>query len=159
VTAPAAAELRRVRLLRMPVQVWVESKQHMDELLREFTMLSAGEADGSATHHTPRRLLALVDALKQQYGAGSEERDAAIFAAADAGETSLDVDLDLPVAAVGAATQLGDMLEEVDEYCRQGRHLLTLATPPELVRFRRWYLGEVAAQLQGGEPTPWGDDA
>jgi hypothetical protein len=158
-TAPDGAELRRVRLIRMPVPVWLETQQHMDELLREFTMLSAGLADGSSEHHTPRRLLTLVGALREQYGSGSEERNAAIFAAAEAGATELDLDLDLPVGAVGAAKQLGDMLDEVDEYCRQGQHLLTLAAPPELVRFRRWYLGEISAQLQGGEPTPWADAA
>jgi hypothetical protein len=51
------------------------------------------------------------------------------------------------------------MLDEVDEFCRQGKHLLTLATPPELVAYRRWYLGEFIAQLAGRPATPWPDYA
>jgi hypothetical protein len=46
------------------------------------------------------------------------------------------------------------MLEEADEYCRSDQ-LLTLATPPTLVAFRRWYLGEFIAQIDGRPPQPW----
>ncbi|MDP9441273.1 MAG: hypothetical protein M3P34_03640 [Actinomycetota bacterium] len=47
------------------------------------------------------------------------------------------------------------MLDEPDEFCRSGNQLLTLATPPELLAFRRWYLREFNAQLQGQPPLPW----
>jgi uncharacterized protein YfaT (DUF1175 family) len=47
------------------------------------------------------------------------------------------------------------MLDEADEYCRAGHHLLTLATPEELRVFRSWYLGQVAAQLSGAPAEPW----
>jgi hypothetical protein len=46
------------------------------------------------------------------------------------------------------------MLNRADDYCRQGA-LLTLATPDDLVAFRRWYLGEFRAQINGARPTPW----
>jgi hypothetical protein len=61
----------------------------------------------------------------------------------------------IPVAASSAAQQLGSMLDAADDFCRAGQHLLTLATPPELVRYRRWYLGEFVAQLADGPATPW----
>jgi hypothetical protein len=47
------------------------------------------------------------------------------------------------------------MLDEADEFCRQGKHLLTLATPPDLRRYRQWFLGEFVAQIGGRPPTPW----
>jgi hypothetical protein len=48
------------------------------------------------------------------------------------------------------------MLDEADEFCRRGRHLLTLETPPELVVFRKWYLQEFIDQIErGAEPTAW----
>jgi hypothetical protein len=37
----------------------------------------------------------------------------------------------LPAGVGPAAQQLGDMLDEADEYCRRGDHLLTLAAPRE----------------------------
>ena len=46
------------------------------------------------------------------------------------------------------------MLDEADEFCRHS-DLLTLATPADLVAFRRWFLGEIIRQLDGGAPRPW----
>ena len=50
------------------------------------------------------------------------------------------------------------MLDEADESCTRGDHLLTLATPEEL-RFRCWFIGEFVAQINGAPPTPWPDVA
>lgn len=147
---------RRVRLLQLPLPLWAHAKQHTDELLREFAIIAAGKASGTtAGTDTPQRLLELVAVLRQQYGAGSSERDERLFSALDAGQVELDDTVELPAAAAGGAQALSRLLDEADEFCRQGRHLLTLASPPELVRFRRWYLEEVVVQLQGGDPTPW----
>ena len=39
-------------------------------------------------------------------------------------------------------------------YCRSG-DLLTLETPADVRAFQRWYLDEMAHQLDGAPPTPW----
>ena len=46
------------------------------------------------------------------------------------------------------------MLREVDDYCRSGE-LLTLATPADVAALLAWSTGEMMAQFQGAEPTPW----
>ena len=63
----------------------------------------------------------------------------------------------LPEAAGPACVELGKMLDEADDYCRAGHHLLTLATPDEIRIFRDWYLGQVREQLAGAPPEPWPD--
>ena len=63
----------------------------------------------------------------------------------------------LPEAAGPACVQLAEMLDEADDYCRVGHHLLTLATPDEIRTFRSWYLGQVRDQLAGAPPEPWPD--
>lgn len=148
-------DLRTVVLTRYPTRLGVRAKQHNDELLREFTIIAAGRANGTADDDLPARLVTVMDTIRQQYGAGLEERDARLFAAVDAGVDELDVEQQLPTAAADAARALGEILDEADEYCRQGQHLLTLATPADIVLFRRWYLDEVAAQLRGAEATSW----
>jgi hypothetical protein len=55
-----------------------------------------------------------------------------------------------------AVIALAGMLAEADEYCRQG-DLLTLAPPPEAVRFRDWYLSEFVRQCDGLPAKPWAD--
>ncbi len=63
----------------------------------------------------------------------------------------------VPPQAAEAATNLDAMLDEANTYCGAGTHLLTLATPPDLVRFRKWYLGEFVGQLAGRPPIAWAD--
>lgn len=148
-------ELRTVVLRQYPVRLGVAAKQHNDELLREFTIIAAGRADGTAQDELPSRLVAVMDVIRRQYGAGLEERDARLFAALSAGVEEIDVEQRLPAAAAGAAQALGAILAETDDFCRQGRHLLTLETPPDVLQYRHWYLSEVVTQLEGGPATPW----
>jgi hypothetical protein len=152
-----APELRQVRLLNLPVQLWVDAKQHNDELLREFTLIATAKDSPAEGHAVPERLLAVITTLRQQYGQGSSERDARIFAANAAGIRQLDMVVELPRTAAPALRNLAELLDDADEFCRSGQHLLTLATPPELVAYRRWYLRELAMQLEGAAPTPWSE--
>lgn len=158
-TGPAPDDLRTVRLLELPVQVWAASQEHHDELMREFALLTAGQEDDETdTAPLPRRLLRLVRELTTRFAGSSDAQRELLFAAAAKGERVVEeVGYTLPVAAGPACEQLLRMLEEADAYCRAGRHLLTLETPQELRLFREWYLGQVCAQLDGASPVPWPD--
>lgn len=148
------AALATVRLVGVPLDVWARASEHHRDLTREFQLLAARPEGGS--HTVPKRLLDLVDELTGRFAgfsAGQEEqRDAAL----DRGETRLDLTYELPVGAAVAARQLAEMLDEADEFCRQG-DLLTLATPPDGLRFRRWYLAEFERQVAGEPPVAWDD--
>ena len=147
-----AGELVEVRLLRLPLQVWQRTQEHVDGLLREFALIAQ---DDEAKAAPPGRLLALVQELSAGFGSFSEAQVIEMQAALACGETEIDLSYQVPVAAAPAAQQLGDMLDEADEYCRRGDHLLTLATPAEELRFRRWFISEFVDQLGGAPPTPW----
>ncbi len=147
-----------VRLLQLPVELWARTQQHTDELLREFMLLAQQLHDDDGLP-LPVRLVQLVEDLSGSYGSFSEEQEARLFQAAAAGVTELDLTYQVPAPAGGAARHLGDLLNEADEYCRTGEHLLTLETPAELVRFREWFLEEFRRQIAGEPPTPWPDYA
>jgi hypothetical protein len=149
--------LRPVLMLQLPVQVWAASQEHHDELLREFALMTAGleDRDGEAPP-VPVRLLRLVEQLTTSFAGSSDEQEARLFAAAARGDEVMDVlEFALPEAAGPACEQLEQLLDEADEYCRAGNHLLTLATPDDLRRFRTWYLAQVREQLAGAPPEPW----
>jgi hypothetical protein len=155
-------ELVEVRLLDLPVQIWAAAQEHTDGLLREFALLQAGDEaahhDGHpAGHDVPARLVRLVDAVQQRYASASEEQRNALFAAAAEGRTRIDLTYRVPPAVKAAVADLDRMLDEADQYCRAGEHLLTLATPPDQLAFRKWYFGEFVAQVDGAAPTPWRD--
>jgi hypothetical protein len=154
-----APELHPVRMLQLPVQVWAASQEHHDELLREFALMTAGldERDGESAP-VPVRLLRLVEQLTASFAGSSDEQEAHLFAAAARGDEVVDVlEFALPEAAGPACVQLEQLLDEADDYCRAGHHLLTLATPEEIRLFRSWYLGEIRDQVAGAGPVPWPD--
>lgn len=148
---------REVHLLELPVALAARSRQQFEELLRELSLIAALSAeDEAAARDVPARFTELVAVITQQFAgvndAPTERLDAAI---ARRDRVIADHVLLLPVEAAPAAQALGDLIDEADQYCRQGQHLLTLATPAECVAYRRWYLSEVIGQLEGQPPTPW----
>lgn len=147
-------ELVEVRLVQLPLDVWQRTQEHVDGLLREFALIVQ---DAEARAAAPGRLLDLVAELNAGYGSFSEEQRREMIAALARGEVQITLTYRVPPAAAGAARQLGEVLDEADDYCRRGEHLLTLATPPEELRFRRWFITEFVDQVGGAPPTPWPD--
>ena len=122
-------------------------------------MLIASEQREASVHDVPKRLTNLIDELTARYAQFSGENEQRLVDAAVAGVDSIDLDYLIPASAADAAQHLGHLLDEADDYCRQGRHLLTLETPEPLVRFRRWFLEEFCRQVAGEPPLPWADYA
>ena len=140
-----------VSLLRYPLRVGLRASAHYEEVFREFALLAASTPTDPDS--IPARLLALVDALGRRY-ARQERHEAERDEAVRRGETHRDFVIAVPRSAAEASAALSVMLDETDDFCREGV-LLTLASPPDVVAFRRWYLEEIIAQIGGAAPTPW----
>ena len=154
-TAPD--ELLDVHMLQLPVPLAARAREHFEGLTREFTLiaLSAGE---EGAHHVPARLMELVTSITAQFAGINSEADRRLEDAIDNGDAVIeDHVLRVPPAAAPASKALGDIIDEADDYCRQGEHLLTLAFPPDLAAYRRWYLGQVLDQLAGKPAVSWPD--
>lgn len=149
------AELVHVHVREVPVELWLRSQEHIAELQREFMLISADAQQDGDHPHVPQRLLTLIHDLNERYASFGAANEQLLFTAAADGVPSIDLDYDLPKDIPVAARQLNDMLDEADEFCRGGEHLLTLATPPDQLRFRRWFLDEMVRQVEGHEPMPW----
>ena len=124
----------------------------MQALNREFELIRRSEQDTSIV---PHRLQSLIDELDGRFGGFGDEPSAALAAAVERGDKSIDLTYRLPAPVGEAARLLGELLDEADTYCRAGEHLLTLVTPPECLRYRHWFLREFERQVQGLEPMPW----
>lgn len=146
-----------VRLLNYPLDLFLRAQEHGDDLLREFVHISNSRDVDPAQVRTPARLVALVHELTTTYAGMSEvpraDRDAAI----ERGDLRVDLVYVFPLQALEHVRHLGQALDEADEFCRQGRHLLTLETPRDLVAFRHWFMGEFERQSLGEAPLPWPD--
>jgi hypothetical protein len=147
----APADTVEVRLLGAPIGVWAEAADRYRDLLREFTLLQFGHAEGRSV---PERLLHLSEQLTGKYAGLTAANNALRDDAAAAGDQRIDLTYHVPVEVGDACRDLLQLLEEADEYCRNDQ-LLTLATPPTQVAFRRWYLNQFIDQIDGMPPTAW----
>ena len=104
--------------------------------------------------------MTLLQQLTATYGQVGEPQNELLQRAALEGvETVDELVYQLPPSAAEAATALGLILDECDEYCNAGEHLLTLAAGPDVKAFRWWFLDEIRSQMSGGPPTPWAESA
>lgn len=148
--------LVEVRLLGFPLAVHASAVEHQDGLMREFRLIADGEnlPDAERSHSVPTRLLDLVQRVTSRYSGLTDAQDAERDDAQARGVAHMDLEYRVPPSLAQASQELETMLEEADEFCRRG-DLLTLATPPQLVRFRRWFLSEFVRQIGGEPPCPW----
>ncbi len=146
-------ELVTVHVLGFPLQVHARAQQQSAEMNREFQLVLGQESVHPGS--VPARLLELSNALMDRYSGFTEEQDRRIEEGVASGAELLDeLVFRVPLSAGEAAQQLAAVLDEADEWCRQGR-MLALATPPDLVAYRTWYLQEFIRQATGGDPRPW----
>lgn len=145
-------DLVEVHIVGMSLDSYRTSSAHHDELFREFALVVARPGEGG--HEVPARLLALIERLNERFSSFTASPDAELQAAIERGDDSIDLTYRVPKATREAVIELADLLAAADEYCRNGA-LLTIAPPPEAVRFRDWYLDEFLAQIDGSPPVPW----
>ena len=142
--------LVEVRILGLPMDVYREAAEHTDELRREFALVRESDS-----HPVPHRLLDLIDHLGAEFGAFTGPQQTQLQQAVERGDPSVDLVYRVPAAARQACLDLGRMLDEADEFCRQGQELLTLATPARSVAFRNWFLDQFVRQIDGDPPSAW----
>lgn len=146
------SEMVEVELLQVPVAVWQRASAHHDAIRREFDIMLADLPEGSVPH----QLIELITRFDPRFGGVDDPTWQDMYGAVERGDEEVTLVFRVPPEVAQIARQLEEMLDRVDEYCRAGKDLLTLATPPELVSFRRWFLGEFVRQIEDGlPPAPW----
>ncbi|MDQ6927246.1 MAG: hypothetical protein M3159_01125 [Actinomycetota bacterium] len=145
-------ELVEVRILGMSLDAYRTSSAHHDELFREFALVLARPS--TAGHEVPAQLLSLIERLNERFSDFTASPEAELQVAIERDDDTIDLTYHVPRAAREAVQELADLLARADEYCKHG-DLLTIAPPPEAVRFRDWYLDEFVGQIDGKDPVPW----
>ncbi|MBX6388212.1 MAG: SpoIIE family protein phosphatase, partial [Frankia sp.] len=133
----------RVHLGDVSTELLLAAKSHVDNLVREFTLVAAGATDGEL----PAPLADLIVAVTTRFAEAREAIRRQALAAAAAGARRTELDLWLPVSAAQAGEDYLKALDKADQYARAAR-LLTLEAPPEHQAFRHWYVSALVAQLR-----------
>lgn len=146
-------QLFQVELGDVPTDLLVAAKAHIDNLVRELSLVAAG-AGGA---ELPGPLAALVDSVLHDFAAPRDAIKRQALAAADAGQELTHLRLDLPLSAAEAGERYLAALDRADSYARTAR-LLTFEAPPTHKTFRRWYVTALITQLRslaaGLPPSP-----
>lgn len=143
-----------VRLLNFPLRVFASAREHHDELMREFALLSL-QADHDRTGAAlPPRLAQLVDLLGRRYGAARQRGHPAREAALVRSDLAADLEHHVDPDSAAELHQLIELLAEAEEFSRQG-YLLTMPSTPLQRRFVRWLGQEFLRQTAGLQPIPW----
>lgn len=149
---PPTTQVQEIRLVGYPVRLGAQQQEHLDEVTREFMLLSLSRPQ--AEDQVPGRLLELVDALTSRWAAELEAPRAARDRALRDGRERIDLVYPVLEGVRGAVTGWVAMMREVDAYCREDE-LLALETPPDVVALQEWVAAEFVGQLDGRPPTPW----
>lgn len=141
-----------VALVDFPVAMFQQMQQQHDAMLREFSLIVL-DSD-SEEHAVPRRLVALAQEMHAQFGLVRVFRDG-VAAAVERGDVVTSLRLKIPVETLEWCEAFLVLFAEADEFCRQGQ-LLTPPSPPEVVEFREWLVGELMRQIRdGASATPF----
>ena len=154
---PEDGPLHTVQLLRLPIGLFLRTREHHDELIREFTLMAIRESEPGPPRPPrplPPRLHELVDLLGRRYGASAERADMERDAAVERGEASVDLRYHVPASIAGDMATLGGLMDDADEFCKLEK-LLTLPRDRTMVAFSHWYGREFIRQIDGLEPEPW----
>lgn len=139
----------------LPIAVHARAQEHADGVTRELILAAASLRQGSNARDLPAGLVDLINALSAQESMLTGEQENQIAAAIAADHDTINLTYRLPAAAADAAQKWGDILDAADDYCRAGGVLLTLATPADLVAYRRWFHSQFADQAAGQSPVSW----
>jgi anti-sigma regulatory factor (Ser/Thr protein kinase) len=143
---------RPVRFVGVPVDGYLELQAHNDALFRELELISIElERDDGAQVAAP--LADLVDQLYRRFRGQRDSYRDVVAAALTRGDATVELTTTAtPAAASGARGYLA-LLEQADALCRDGT-LLTPEPPATVKTLRRWFVEEMAAQVDGAAPTP-----
>ena len=109
-----------VRLLGVPVDLFLRAANHHDELIREFALISFGDRSGVTRHQVPGRLLTLVDLLRDRYARPSQEVRARVEEAAERRDRTVDLELPGTELVARLTEDITEALDEADEFGRSG---------------------------------------
>jgi hypothetical protein len=150
--ADSTAALHDVQVLGVPTDLYFQTRQQHDDLVREFAVM--GLAHGEQDLSQPAGLRQLIRELGVTFTRTESRANEDVEAAARAGATSMDLRYLVPATVVEGADRLESMMARADDFCRQGL-MLTMPRSPQMLAFSRWWLEEFRRQVAGRPPIPW----
>ncbi len=143
-----------VRLLGVPVDVYLRGQEHLESTLHELQILASSDPARFAELESAT-VIPLREAMDTFRGSRHQGR-AEAHAAASSGLTHVDFTWLLPARAASDARRWAAGIAELERLATQG---VLLAPPPdaEVSRLRRWLAAEIVGQAESAVPRRFPD--
>lgn len=135
-----------ILLLDLPVALWAATNARSEALIKA---LRAEPCPGP-----PATLLKVVDRLGDDFAEVSGPSELELRAAAARRIREIDVAYGVPRDSRDDLAALTKAFDAVDKHLAKNGRADLVATPEEAA-FRRWFIEQVVAQIDGAFPTPW----
>lgn len=142
----ARTDVVDILLLDLPVALWAATAARSEALVEA---LRAQPCEGP-----PAKLLAVVDRLGGDFAEVSAPSELELRAAAARRAKEIDVAYGVPRGARDDLAALAKAFDAAEKHLRKHGRADLVATPEEAA-FRRWFIDQVVAQIDGAFPTPW----
>jgi anti-sigma regulatory factor (Ser/Thr protein kinase) len=143
-----------VRLGPIPTDLLLAAKAHVDNVVRELTLVRGGGVVGGALAPVAA---SLVSTVTEGFAEARDQLKRLALAAAERGDPETEVELRLPASYAEAGERYLVALDQVDRHARAAK-LLTIAPPLSHRILRRWYVQAIGEQLRalssGRRPHP-----
>ncbi len=150
--------VRHVRVGQVSTALLNGAKSHLDDLVRDLTLLNeAATAKGTADEELIDLAARLTHLAADLIGFRNQIRRQAVDAV-QRGRETLTLELDLPVSLRGRLLDYQRALDDAEQHCVAGR-LLVCPVPAEQTQFRRWKLDRIVQQLGTPAPPPAAPDS
>ena len=150
----AGEDRHPVRFLGVPVPVYLRLQEQNDAVLRELELL-AFTADHAGHIDPSPELVAVIERSRQYFSLTREGFRSEVAAAAERGETAIDLEGTASISGLVPAADLVGLFEQAEELSARGE-LLIGPPPPDVAHLRRWFVEELSSQLLDNRaPRPY----
>jgi len=138
----------RVVLPGIPTRDVVAMIEHLDDVIRELSIIAAGATSGTARSAVPASVLGTMERVRPVLFAQKENISIQATRAWKAGAASFDLEVDLPEGAAPTVLEVLKVFEAVDDAAVGDGAFLLPAASPDLFEFRHWFFTRVAEDLE-----------
>ena len=148
--SPPVGDARTVVFAAVPVPVYLRLQEQNDAVLRELELV-AFTADHEGDVDPSPELVDLIERSRAHFNRTREGFRGEVSAAAERGETTIDLVGSLPISSIEPSAELVGLFEQAEDLARAGELLIG---PPDddVARLRHWFVNELTGQLLDGRP-------
>src|SRR4051812_38811454 len=147
---PPETPLFPVKIAGVAPALMIATDDRLRLIAERFQAIIREHEEAGPARGLQERVLTMMQRLESTYtyviarlGAREAAEEAVVY-----GRPSTTVELELPPEAATAGDRFLDLLDQADEYCRSVPSLADVVSTPEVVAFRRWFIGEISRQLR-----------